>query len=292
MVALCASVSACSATNGGATFGDDDPGSSSTGTESTTGAGGTGGSLAVGSGAGGSPGAGGGCTQNVDIVFAMDVSTSMGGFLSKLAQEMPAVDAAVKALDPKNPPQYGLVVFVDDAQFVNGGMPYQDVATLQQDFQYWSTFTSSNTQVSGGGYNNEFPENSLDALYDAATAFAWRPAEETLRVVIHTTDDTFWDGPGVHDGVSIAHNYGQTLQALQQAQVRVFSFAAHLGGPDEVDDVSAGWFNPYGPNPAIPAATGGGVFDINDVLSGNISLSASINQSVEGTFCEPYPPPK
>jgi hypothetical protein len=238
----------------------------------------------------GTTGAGGGCTQNVDIVFAMDVSTSMGSFLDKLAEEMPLVDDAVKQLALKNPPQYGLVVFVDDAELANGGMPYGSVAQLQQDFESWSSFTSSNSQVSGQGDNIGFPENSLDALFDAATGFPWRPPEETLRIVIHTTDDTFWNGPGMHDGVPIAHNYQQTLQSLQDATVRVFSFAAILGGPDEVDDVSAGWFKPYEGHPPIPQATGGNVFNIDDVLAGNISLSASISQSVVDTFCQPYPP--
>ena len=253
---------------------------------------GAGGNISVGSASGGTTGTGGqdGCTQNVDIVFVMDVSTSMGPFLDKLAQEMPVVDAAVKQLNLQSTPHYGLVVFVDDMLLVNGGQPYDDVAVLQQDFQQWAGFTSSNTQVSGGGYNSTWPENSLDGLY-GATGFAWRPAEETLRIVIHTTDDTFWEGPSTQDGVPIAHNYDETVTALQQAQIRVFSFASMLGGPTETTDVSAGWFGPYNGKNSIPEATVGGVFELNQVMSGQISLSASINQAVSDSFCEPYEPP-
>jgi hypothetical protein len=286
---------ACSASaddTGGFGGGSGGSGSDTTGSGAQpTGSGGSGGSISVGTGGTGTGGAGA-CTQNVDIVFTMDVSTSMGGFLSKLADEMPVVDAAVKALNLQSTPHYGLVVFVDDTLFVNSATPYQDVAKLQQDFESWASFTSLNTQVSGNGYNTTFPENSLDALYDAATKFPWRPAEQTLRIVIHTTDDTFWNGPTFQDGVSIAHGYTDTVQALQQAQVRVFAFAAHFGGPDEIDDVSSGWFGPYTGQKAIPEATGGGVFNIEDVMSGQISLSASINQAVKNTFCEPYPPPR
>lgn len=284
---------ACSATAGdgagpsGTTSGTG--GSDTGGAASTGGNGASGGDINIG-GLGGSGGAPV-CTQNIDIVFVMDVSTSMGPFLTKLAEEMPAVDAAVQALNLESTPQYGLVVFVDDVMFANSAQPYANVGALQSEFQSWASFTSTNTQVSGGGYNSTWPENSLDALHAAATQFPWRPEAETLRVVIHTTDDTFWQGPTTADGESVVYDYASTVTALQQAQVRVFSFAAQLGGPLETDPVGAGWFGPYGASPSIPDSTGGGVFELGQVLSGQISLSASITDSVEETFCDPYPVP-
>src|SRR5262249_8573868 len=158
---------------------------------------------------------------------------------------MPAVDTAVKGLNLTSTPHYGLVVFVDDTLAANNAKPYADVAALQADFQKWAAFTSSNTQVNGACCNSTWPENSLDALYDAATKFEWRPIDQTLRIVIHTTDDTFWNGPTTADGVQILHDYKSTVQALQQAQVRDFSFAALMGGELENLDVSMGWFGPY-----------------------------------------------
>jgi hypothetical protein len=140
--------------------------------------------------------------------------------------------------------------------------------------------------------NMTWPENSMDGLYRAATEFAWRPKESTLRIVIHTTDDTFWNGPTSADGVSIQHGYTDTVQALTDNQVRVFSFASLMGGPFETDPVGDGWFAPYGGDKSIPDATGGGVFMLNDVMSGSISLSASINGAVEGSLCKPYPVPE
>jgi hypothetical protein len=285
-------VAACSATAS-----DDDgatttsAGGSGAGGTSSNGGSGTGGDLVIGVG-GSDTGGAAPCTQNIDIVFVMDVSTSMGPFLSKLAQEMPVVDAAVKAMNLESEPHYGLVVFVDDVLFANGGQPYTDVAALQADFQSWSSFTSSNSQVSGSGYNSTWPENSLDALHAAATQFPWRAEGETLRAIIHTTDDTFWQGPMVADGVQIVRDYPGTVSALQQAQVRVFAFASYLGGPSGNENVSAGWFAPYGAQPSIPDATGGAAFEIDLVLSGQLSLSASINEGVEDTLCEPYPVPQ
>src|SRR5690606_15797206 len=58
------------------------------------------------------------CEHDVDIVFVMDVSTTMAGFINMLADEMLAVDAAIQALDLPSPPNYGLAVFVDDALLV------------------------------------------------------------------------------------------------------------------------------------------------------------------------------
>jgi hypothetical protein len=72
----------------------------------------------------------------------------------------------------------------------------------------------------------------------------------------------------------------------------VFSFASLLGGPFENQDVSVGWFGPYLGSPSIPDSTGGGVFKLDDVLAGGISLSTSINGAVESSLCKPYPVPR
>ena len=231
------------------------------------------------------------CDENVDIVFVMDVSTSMDAFLDKLADEILVVDQALQALDLPGEPHYGLVVFVDDYALLLGGAPYPDVQTLRADFLQWSAFTSSNQQVGGGNSNYTWTENSLDALYAAATGFQWRPADSTLRMVIHTTDDTFWEGPRVANGVQIERGYAETVEALQQAEVRVFSFTAALGGSCTCENVTAGWSAPYMGMDPIPMATDGAVFPIEEVLSGQLSLSAGINDAVEDKMCMPYPPP-
>lgn len=227
------------------------------------------------------------CTQNVDIVFVMDVSTSMGAFLKKLAQEMEAVDTSLKTISPTASPYYGLTVFVDDARLLNNGAPFQNAASVKGEFEKWAAFTFGNQQVGGGGSNNTWPENSLDALY-AATNFSWRPG--SLRIVIHTTDDTFWDGPTSKDGVSIQHSYAETVKALQDKQIRVFSFASKKGGSSENDDVAPGWFVPYKGQDPIPKATFGEAYELDGVLKGQASLSSSIYGLVSETFCKPYSP--
>lgn len=230
------------------------------------------------------------CDQNVDIVFVMDVSTTMGPFFDVLEQEISVVDAALSQLNLPDDPHYGLVVFVDDYLTVNGGTPYTDVETLRADFEMWNQFTATNSQTSGNGFNSTWPENSIDGLYAAATEFQWRPAADTLRVVIHTTDDTFWDGPTTQDGVQILHGYEETVDALQAAEIRTYSFAALLGSPCSCEDVSMGWSTPYMGMDPVPEATDGGWWDIDEVLAGNVSLSDGINGAIEDKHCTPYPP--
>ncbi|MBX7081476.1 MAG: VWA domain-containing protein [Nannocystaceae bacterium] len=231
------------------------------------------------------------CAQDIDIVFVMDVSTSMGPVLSKLGDEILVVDEAIAALGLPNPPHYGLVVFVDDAVILGSGGPYPDVASLQQDFVEWAGFTSSNQQVGGGNLNTTWPENSLDALFLGAAAFQWRPAgDATLRMIIHTTDDTFWDGPTTGNGVAIAHGYDEVVTALQDRSIRTFSFAAQIGGECECEDVTPGWSTPYQGKTPLPEATDGAVFDIDLVFAGQLSLSAAIAGAIDDTMCQPYTP--
>ena len=232
------------------------------------------------------------CKLNIDIVFVMDVSTSMAMILQKLADEILVVDAAIQGLGLPTQANYGLVVFVDDATMINSGKPYADVKALQADFIEWSNFTQSNSQTSGQGFNSDWPENTLDALYTAGFAFQWRPVETTLRMIIHTTDDTFGDKGASQSGVTVQHGYDETVLALQEREIRVFSFADNdqTGGQFDDQDVSMGFFTPYAGKTPIPDATDGGAFNINDVYKGQISLSAAINMSVEQSLCMQYIP--
>ena len=229
-----------------------------------------------------------GCVQDVDIVFVMDVSTTMGSFIDTLADSILQIDSALGDFALPDDPHYGLVVFVDDAEVINEGMPYTDAETLKADFEMWAAFTSSNQQVGGGNSNTTWPENSLDALYLAAEEFEWR--EDTTRIIIHATDDTFWEGPATQNGVMILHDYPETVTALQNNTARVFAMADMIGGSCECLDVAPGWFVDYNGMPAIPEATDGGIVDINDVLSGTVSIADAITTAVEESYCQPYDP--
>jgi hypothetical protein len=168
---------------------------------------------------------------------------------------------------------------------------YTDVTTLQADFNSWYTHTSTNQQTQSAAANTDWPENTLDGLHAAADQFEWRDAELALRVVIHATDDTFREHPAsFSSGIPAAHTYAETVARLQQEQIRVGTFAAHLGGPSGTENVEAGFFADYASQSPIPAATSGGVFDIDAVFDSTISLTEAINTFVLEELCTPYVP--
>lgn len=225
--------------------------------------------------------------QQIDVVFTVDVSTTMNFMLGKIGREIAAVDAAVRAhnLDAR----YGLVVFVDDVLVTHGGQPFADLAALQHELAVWQAFTASNRQIQSADLNLDWPENTLDALHAAAAEFAWRPAATTLRAVVHATDDEFGEAPAIQSGQPVGHGYRQTVAALQAAEIRVFSFAARIGGQCECLDVTAGLFAPYRGQQAIPAATGGAVFDIDAVAAGTLNFGAAVSGALQAAVCTHYP---
>jgi hypothetical protein len=229
------------------------------------------------------------CIQDIDIVFVMDVSTTMGPFFDKLELEIGAVQDALDLYDLPSPAQYGLVVFVDDYIVVNGGVPYTDINELAADFAFWNNFTASNEQTMGGNGNYTWTENSIDGIYAAADEFQWRPKSTTLRMIVHTTDDTFWNGPTVGNGVNILHGYAETVAILQANEIWTFAFADMIGGPGENEDVSIGWFTPYMGMAPIPEQTGGTATYIVDVLNNMVSIADTISTSLEESYCEEYP---
>lgn len=287
---------------------------------------GTGGTSAQ-AGAGGSAGTGlvaidaGNCNQDVDIVFVLDVSGSMIPPLTKLVAEVDRVDAALLAKNLPGPPHYGLVIFVDDVVVQNGGAPYADVAALRAAVMNEITTTNlapTRQAAPGGLLNLDWPENSLDALYAAATQFQWRDAATTLRTIIHLTDASFRDLTKVSSAagdpmnleqgngtLTSTHSYDETIDALRAASIWVNTFAAKTGGPPGptpsppshgafrgVDvDVSYGFFQPYDGKNTLADSTGGLAWDIDEVFDGLISLATPINQAVEDRQCVTYPPP-
>ena len=89
--------------------------------------------------------------------------------------------------------------------------------------------------------------------------------------------------------VDILHNYPETVDLLQSKEIRMFTFAALIGGQDGATPVGDGFFTDFQGQPAIPMQTGGSASNIDEVLAGVISLSDAINTAVEDSYCEPYP---
>lgn len=225
--------------------------------------------------------------SQVDVVFVVDVSTTMTFMLDRIEKQIAQVDAEARAqaLDPR----YGLVVFVDDVLVANAGKAYPDIAALQTDLAKWQAFTATNRQIHSTAHNLDWPENTLDAVHAAATSFDWRPADTTLRMIVHATDDDFGEAPAVQSQQTVQHTYAETVDALRAAEVRMFSFAARVGGQCECLDVRAGLYTRHNGRPSLPESTGGAVFDIDDVAAGKLAFSSAVAGAVRSAACTRYP---
>ncbi len=261
------------------------------------------------------------CHDVVDVVFVLDTSSSMGFVLQQLEAQIAQVVTASNSLAPDA--HFGLIVFQDNYFLDNtgpleGGKVHTAASTLQSRFSYYRTTYTNNDRNPGDGptglttQNPICEENSLDALYAAAKEYPWRP--NATRVVIVATDDTFLESPDNygdrdHDGLTnktdfpregnypALRNLGETVTALRDGKIRVFSFSRHTQ-PSILErcgtgrrlawaDITDGWTTPYGTTPPIPTQTDGGDFDLDQVKSNAISLSATINQVVVESFCNP-----
>lgn len=261
------------------------------------------------------------CHDVVDVVFVLDVSSSMDFVLDKLDTEIDGVVSAANQLAPDA--HFGLIAFADNYKLdATGAMGtvHTNGATLKAAFQNYKTnYTTPNRNPGDGlsGPTQQNPiceENSLDSLHAAAAEFPWRP--NATRVVILVTDDTYLERPdnyGDRDGDGLENktdfpregnypamwNMTDTVDALKQQKARVFGFT-RLQPPSIFDlsrcgtgrrlpwaSVSDGWSTPYKSMPPIPMATDGKNFDLDMVKAGQLSLSTTINEVVLQSYCNP-----
>ncbi len=267
--------------------------------------------------------AAGPCSDVVDVVFVLDISSSMIFVLDQLDAEIGLVVDAAAGLAPE--PHFGLVAFADNYALdhtgsLEGGAVHTDAASLRAAFQYHRTTYTNVDRNPGDGpggptvQNPICEENSNDALYGAAAEFPWR--DNATRVVILVTDDTFLERPdnyGDRDGDGLTdktdfpregdypaeRTMAETVEALQTERARVFSFT-RLVEPFIFDplrcgtgrrlpwaSISDGWSTPYNGGAPIPEQTDGANFDLEQVRSGSLSLAETINQVVLDSYCSP-----
>lgn len=261
------------------------------------------------------------CTDVIDLVFVLDVSSTMNFVLNQLEAQIETVVTAANGLAEDS--HFGLIAYVDnhaldDTGALEDGIVHTEASTLQTAFaHYRENYTTPNRNPGDGldGLTMQNPiceENALDALYDAATRFPWR--EKATRVIILATDDTFIENPdnyGDRDGdgdwdltnfpregdYPALRTLPETIEELQGARVRVFTFTRHtvpgLLSPNKCgtprrfpwQDITDGWTTPYGMHEPIPDVTDARNFDIDQVRTGALDLSATINEVVVDSYC-------
>jgi hypothetical protein len=233
----------------------------------------------------------GDCVQDIDIVFVIDVSTSMSFVLDQLSAGIEDVWAYTLTFstEPDYQPAFGLVVFVDDVLVTNSARPYDTAELLRTEFDTWRAFTSTENEPGGGpGTNDDCPENAIDALYAAAAQMPWR--DGALHIIIFATDDTFVENPGTlgTGDILVQHTYNEVYSEVLGREIRVSAFAAHVGVCWDHNNAAPGYFEPYLGTPPLPEATGASAFDIQDVSSGTISMTEAVKGVILDEYCTPF----
>jgi hypothetical protein len=258
------------------------------------------------------------CEDSVDVVFVLDVSSSMKFVLEDLEDNISSVvDAAGELAED---PHFGLVpyvdnFFIDDSGPLESGMVHTSADSLVSAFEHYrENYTKPNRNPGDGldGPTTQNPiceENALDALYAAAESYPWR--QRASRVIILATDDTFIEAPdnyGDRDGdgefkfpgegdYPALRTLQEATQVLKEQKIRVFSFTRleppgffnlnKCSTPRRLDwsAISDGWSTPYNGDAPIPEQTDGRNYDLDAVRKGDLSLSETINEVVLESHC-------
>lgn len=232
------------------------------------------------------------CSEPLDVVLVLDVSSSMTDDLARLRDLAPALWEA--ATDASTSARLSLVVFVDDALAVDGCAPLADAGALAAELDQWRAFTTSNRSPVSEIPNVDCPENSLDALASAVTGCPWRDGS---RVILHVTDDTFEERPAVLSGpfgpgVIVASTYLEVSDALARSGIEVLALTANgagldCGGPRISPDVGRGFHTPFGTDLPLPERTGGQAWDLRAMRDGSFDLLPAFADHLSRTTCAP-----
>jgi len=207
----------------------------------------------------------------LDLVFVIDVSTTMGAEINALYQ---SVDTLLDHVtDAGLDVHLGLTTYVNDVIVHGNGavLPRSDFFSELETQLEWQNAAWGIRDSQRQADNWDMPENLLDALYRTADEFAFRT--HVKRYLVLMTDDTFMEPPAVYTGDNPAlYRYDQAAVKLLQAGVVLHSIHSLTS--------AAGLSEPYNSTPSLVDMTGGTYHDILDVVAGQ-SLDEMLNYLVD-----------
>ncbi len=226
------------------------------------------------------------CVEPLDVVLVLDVSATMDAELAAIQSALPSVWTRAHELDPTA--QFSLVVFVDDVLLVNECAPFATVEALIASIESYRVLAPMNRNVADATLpNQDCPENTLDALFDAATECPWRGG--STRVAWHATDDTFAERPAVLSGewgggVFVESTYAEASTAMVSRNIHLGSLArsgaGEFCGAGTTADVGVGFHAPFGTQLPLPQLTSGVVWD-QRALGGALDLGLEVRSLLE-----------
>ena len=166
-----------------------------------------------------------------DVIFVLDVSTSMGGEINAVKNNMLNFVTALATSDIDY--RVGFVVYANTNFVYNGGNLYSNPSTIV------STINNITLDEHGVGTGNvKIPEDGFDALF-AASLMNFRPGAQKVFILItdapcHYLNDGI-DYPSQDEGNLTSFTLNTIVNHLNRQ-----SIACYVVGPNNITDVGLG----------------------------------------------------
>jgi hypothetical protein len=209
----------------------------------------------------------------VDLVLVLDVSTTMGT-MPRLREAVVGLFDFIESdgLDVR----IGLVSFVNDVLVHESGAFVDRTTFLRElDGQFDPQTGAPNLDLPRHQLNFDFPENSLGALYRAATEFPFR--RDARRALLLVTDGSYLEPPAVFSDGTPAVSLAQTGSALEDRGIRLVAIQASASGRG-LSASSDG-------EPSLVSRSGGTWVELADVASGDPAFGEVLIDIAGGLRC-------
>ncbi|MCK6550189.1 hypothetical protein L6R52_30420 [Myxococcota bacterium] len=212
--------------------------------------------------------------RSFEVYFVIDVSGSMGPFLTDLKSQLVTFASSFKELDPEGRPvriDYYVVAFVNDVKWYGGRMT--SVIALQDAFEDAIARGQTNFNLNQNRFNAEPEENMLDALQEVIDS---SPTAEA-KLIMLAADAPFVESPAVlSDNIRVRSTYASIRAQLESMGARVHAFV-----PDQLDGLS----RTYAGQPALTTLPGATVHSLRDLTGASEEIKRTLSFIARESSC-------
>jgi len=210
------------------------------------------------------------------VYFVLDVSGSMGVFLTDLRRELQTFVENFPEFDEEGRRvqiDFYLIAFVNDIKHFGGGR-MTSVIALQDAFESAIVEGSTDYNLNVRSFNAEQEENMLDALGEI---FKLQSTSEAQMVIL-ATDAPFTEHPNfLNEGIQVQHTYAGVLEQLSKMNARVHAFTNR--------DMN-GITREYMHQPPLTSIPGSTVHRLNDLTGAGSRIRETLGLIARNASCQ------
>jgi hypothetical protein len=212
-----------------------------------------------------------------EVYFVIDVSGSMGPFLTDVKNELFAFAESLPEFDDDGRAtsvRFFVIGFVNDVRWYPRNVRrLDDVLEVQSAFDEAIEDGRDNLNLNDPTFNAEVRENLLDAL---GAALANNPSADANLIVL-ATDAEFAEAPERLSGeIVVQASYPQIQSGLEDIGARVHAFTR-----PNIDGLTRG----YEGSPALTALPGSTVHDITALTGARVKIRETLTVIAESADC-------